>query len=105
MNELFNFLELFNICMLLLQVKDLETKTIRATGEEVAVRHIKIKDDTSKISVILWRDLAKEPIHLKDVIQFNNFQVSDTFSKHRQAIPSVTNKLSSSNLQVINYNI
>lgn len=83
----------------------LETKTIRATGEEVAFRHIKIKDDTSKISVILWRDLAKEPIHLKDVIQFNNFQVSDTFSKHRQAIPSVTNKLSSSNLQVINYNI
>lgn len=93
-------MELFNICMLLLQVNDLETKTIRATGEEVAFRHIKIKDDTSKLSVILWRDLAKEPIHLKDVIQFNNFQVSDTFSKQRQAIPSVTNKLSSSNLQV-----
>lgn len=48
MDELFNFLELFNICMLLLQVKDLETKTIRATGEEVFIstyqnqrRHIK----------------------------------------------------------------
>lgn len=73
--------------MLLLQVNDLETKTIRATGEEVAFLDIKIKEDISKISVILWRDLAEEPVHLKDVIQFKTFQVSDTFSKQRQEIP------------------
>lgn len=64
--------------MLLWQVNDLETKTIRATGEEVAFLDIKIKEDISKISVILWRDLAEEPVHLKDVIQFKNFQVADT---------------------------
>lgn len=65
----------------------METKTIRATGEEVAFLDIKIKEDISKISVILWRDLAEEPVHLKDVIQFKNFQVADTFSKQRQEIP------------------
>lgn len=73
--------------MLLWQVNDLETKTIRATGEEVAFLDIKIKEDISKISVILWRDLAEEPVHLKDVIQFKTFQVADTFSKQRQEIP------------------
>lgn len=87
MDEKFNFLELLKICMLLLQVNDLETKTIRATGEEVAFLDIKIKEDISKISVILWRDLAEEPVHLKDVIQFKTFQVADTFSKQRQEIP------------------
>lgn len=66
----------------------METKTIRATGEEVAFLDIKIKEDISKISVILWRDLAEEPVHLKDVIQFKTFQVADTFSKQqRQEIP------------------
>lgn len=65
----------------------METKTIRATGEEVAFLDIKIKEDISTISVILWRDLAEEPVHLKDVIQFKNFQVADTFSKQRQEIP------------------
>lgn len=65
----------------------METKTIRATGEEVAFLDIKIKEDLSKISVILWRDLAEEPVHLKDVIQFKTFQVADTFSKQRQEIP------------------
>lgn len=65
----------------------METKTIRATGEEVAFLDIKIKEDISKISVILWRDLAEEPVHLKDVIQFKAFQVADTFSKQRQEIP------------------
>lgn len=65
----------------------METKTIRATGEEVAYLDIKIKEDISKISVILWRDLAEEPVHLKDVIQFKTFQVADTFSKQRQEIP------------------
>lgn len=65
----------------------METKTIRATGEEVAFLDIKIKEDISKISVILWRDLAEEPVHLKDVIQFKNFQVADTFSTQRQEIP------------------
>lgn len=65
----------------------METKTIRATGEEVAFLDIKTKEDISKISVILWRDLAEEPVHLKDVIQFKNFQVADTFSKQRQEIP------------------
>lgn len=65
----------------------METKTIRATGEEVAFLDIKIKEDISKISVILWRDLAEKPVHLKDVIQFKNFQVADTFSKQRQEIP------------------
>lgn len=65
----------------------METKTIRATGEEVAFLDIKIKEDISKISVILWRDLAEEPVHLKDVIQFKTFQVADTFSKHRHEIP------------------
>lgn len=65
----------------------METKTIRATGEEVAFLDIKIKEDISKISVILWRDLAEEPVHLKDVIQFKTFQVADTFSKQRQRIP------------------
>lgn len=73
--------------MLLWQVNDLETKTIRTTGEEVAFLDIKIKEDISKISVILWRDLAEEPVHLKDVIQFKTFQVADTFSKQRQEIP------------------
>lgn len=65
----------------------METKTIRATGEEVAFLDIKIKEDLTKISVILWRDLAEEPVHLKDVIQFKTFQVADTFSKQRQEIP------------------
>lgn len=65
----------------------METKTIRATGEDVAFLDIKIKEDLSKISVILWRDLAEEPVHLKDVIQFKTFQVADTFSKQRQEIP------------------
>lgn len=66
----------------------METKTIRATGEEVsAFLDIKIKEAISKISVILWRDLAEEPVHLKDVIQFKTFQVADTFSKQRQEIP------------------
>lgn len=65
----------------------METKTIRATGEEVAFLDIKIKEDISKISVILWRDLAEEPVHLKDVIQFKTFQVADTFSKQGQKIP------------------
>lgn len=65
----------------------METKTIRATGEEVAFLDIKIKEDISKISVILWRDLAEEPVHVKDVIQFKTFQVADTFSKQRQEIP------------------
>lgn len=65
----------------------METKTIRATGEELAFLDIKIKEDISKISVILWRDLAEEPVHLKDVIQFKTFQVADTFSKQRQEIP------------------
>lgn len=65
----------------------METKTIRTTGEEVAFLDIKIKEDISKISVILWRDLAEEPVHLKDVIQFKTFQVADTFSKQRQEIP------------------
>lgn len=65
----------------------METKTIRATGEEVAFLDFKIKEDISKISVILWRDLAEEPVHLKDVIQFKTFQVADTFSKQRQEIP------------------
>lgn len=65
----------------------METKTIRATGEEVAFLDIKIKEDISKISVILWRDLAEEPVHFKDVIQFKTFQVADTFSKQRQEIP------------------
>lgn len=65
----------------------METKTIRATGEEVAFLDIKIKEDISKISVILLRDLAEEPVHLKDVIQFKTFQVADTFSKQRQEIP------------------
>lgn len=65
----------------------METKTIRATEEEVAFLDIKIKEDISKISVILWRDLAEEPVHLKDVIQFKTFQVADTFSKQRQEIP------------------
>lgn len=65
----------------------METKTIRATGEEVAFLDIKIKEDISKISVILWRDLAEEPVHLKDVIEFKTFQVADTFSKQRQEIP------------------
>lgn len=65
----------------------METKTIIATGEEVAFLDIKIKEDISKISVILWRDLAEEPVHLKDVIQFKTFQVADTFSKQRQEIP------------------
>lgn len=32
-------------------------------------------------------DLAEEPVHLKDVIQFKTFQVADTFSKQRQEIP------------------
>lgn len=65
----------------------METKTIIATGEEVAFLDIKIKEAISKISVILWRDLAEEPVHLKDVIQFKTFQVADTFSKQRQEIP------------------
>lgn len=65
----------------------METKTIRATGEEVAFLDIKIKEAISKISVILWRDLAEEPVHVKDVIQFKTFQVADTFSKQRQEIP------------------
>lgn len=65
----------------------METKTIRATGEDLAFLDIKIKEDISKISVILWRDLAEEPVHLKDVIQFKTFQVADTFSKQRQEIP------------------
>lgn len=64
----------------------METKTIIATGE-VAFLDIKIKEDISKISVILWRDLAEEPVHLKDVIQFKTFQVADSFSKQRQKIP------------------
>lgn len=54
--------------MLLLQVNDLEIKIIRVIGEEVAFRYIKIKDDILKILVILWRDLVKELIYLKDVI-------------------------------------
>lgn len=65
----------------------METKTIRATGEEVAFLDIKSKEDISKISVILLRDLAEEPVHLKDVIQFKTFQVAHTFSKQRQEIP------------------
>lgn len=65
----------------------METKTIRATGEEVAFLDIKIKEDISKVSVILLRDLEEEPVHLKDVIQFKTFQVADTFSKQRQEIP------------------
>ena len=77
-------------------------KTIRSTGEDVPFRHIKIKDSTSKISVSLWRDLAKEPVNKDDVILFSNFQVSDTFTKQRQAVPSVTYKLASSSMQVNN---
>lgn len=45
MDEKFNFLELLKICMLLLQVNDLEIKIIRVIGEEVVFLDIKIKED------------------------------------------------------------
>ncbi|XP_061190982.1 uncharacterized protein LOC133199127 [Saccostrea echinata] len=85
------------------KTNDLEKKTIRSTGEEVAFRRLKIKDETSKICVVLWRKLAEEPFTTNEVVQFNNFQVSDTFGTDGKSVPSLTNKLSSSSIQVIKF--
>lgn len=57
--------------------QDTTLRDVRVGSEEsVPIRDIHLKDYSGKIKVALWRDLASSDVHVGDMIQITNMNVS-----------------------------